>query len=83
MHHSRAHYCFPFSVYELFAIIDALTSFEGWLRELQDHKRPLPLQFDVEYFAAAFEVMLEAEHHQVCACAWMGVCACVSGAILL
>jgi hypothetical protein len=53
------------SVYEIFAMIDALSSLESWMKELQEHKRPLPPQFDCEYFSTAFDVILEAEHHQI------------------
>jgi hypothetical protein len=44
---------------------EALTLFDGWLKELQEHKIPIPQNFDLAFFSEAFQVMLEAEHHQI------------------
>jgi hypothetical protein len=39
--------------------------FDGWLKELQEHKQAIPQNFDLAFFSEAFQVMLEAEHHQI------------------
>ena len=38
---------------------------ETWFKELQENKIPLPQSFDCEFFAHAFDIIVEAAHHQV------------------
>jgi len=51
-------------VYDVMNVIDSLSTFESWIKEVRSSGLRFPVSFDIDFFCSAVQAIIDTDHHQ-------------------